>query len=98
MMYSWLSRVIPRSRQKDNPATRLHVVPGTVVALPAGRALHVHVVAGTAYITHTGRDIFLWRGDSERLHAMPKRIWGAPLLSALGTEPVTISFCNAEER
>jgi len=79
------------------PVAYLTLEPGEVVALPSGKALRIRSVSGTAYITHTGRDLLLWRGDAERLEAMPARVWGAPVVSALGKQPVTISIETEEQ-
>jgi len=68
----------------------LTIAPGEVHALPP-HPIRVRVVSGTAYISHAGRDLFVWRGETRRLIAMPRRVWGCPLLSALGKKPVVVS-------
>lgn len=75
---------------EGNPVRTVTALPGEAIALPGGTTLRVRAVSGTAYITHTGRDLFLWRGDVERLAAVSVRTWGAPVLSALGERPATV--------
>lgn len=75
---------------EGNVVTTVTAFPGEVIALPAGKALRVRAVSGTAYITHTGRDLFLWCGDVERLGAVNVKTWGAPIFSAMGKRPATV--------
>jgi hypothetical protein len=66
-------------------ALRLVLLPGEVLRLPRGRAC-LHVISGTAWVTHAATDSIVFAGRS--LTVAPE---GDPaLFSALGGEPVMV--------
>ncbi len=68
---------------ESRPVLRLALYPGEVLRIPRARK-HLHVLSGTAWISHAARDRILSRGACAQLAQSAD----VALVSALGAEPL----------